>query len=217
MTLVPVPGSGAGDLSPEGNLAAWLDRALMEGHLYRGTWDPEGILSSLPAVGTSLLGIFAGEWLLSGRPKEVLTRGVLRAGMALVLAGLVWNVWFPINKNLWTSSYVLFSAGTGLILLAALYWVVDLRGRRGPWLTPLLVYGTNAITVFVLSGLMTRVLGRIRVGGDEGTSLYGWIYQTLFRSWAGDYNGSLAFALSYVILWQALMTPLYRKRIFIKL
>lgn len=216
MTLVPVPGHGAGDLSPEGNLAAWLDRVLMGGHLYQGTWDPEGLLSSLPAVATSLLGIMTGEWLLSGRPRETLTRGMVVAGVLLTPAGLAWGAIFPINKNLWTSSYVVFTAGTALLLFALLYWVVDVRGRRGPWLTPLLVYGTNAIAVFVLSGLMTKMLVRIRVGGDDGTSLYAWTYRTVFQSWAGDLNGSLAFAVSYVLLWLALMVPLYRRGIFFK-
>ena len=216
MTLVPVPGFGAGDLSPEGNLAAYVDRALMDGHLYQGTWDPEGLLSSLPAVATSLLGIYTGEWLLTARPRQALTRGMLVAGALLTPAGWAWGLIFPINKNLWTSSYVVFTAGTALLLFGALYWVVDVKKRRGPWLTPLLVYGTNAIAVFVLSGFMTKALGRIRVGGEDGTSLYGWIYREVFRSWAGDLNGSLAFAVTYVLLWLALMTPLYRRRIFIK-
>jgi predicted acyltransferase len=216
MTLVPVPGGVAGDLSPEGNLAAWVDRALMGGHLYRGAWDPEGILSTLPAVGTSLVGIFTGEWLLSGRSPEALTRGLVGAGAALVPVGLAWGTVFPINKALWTSSYVVFTAGTALLLFGLVHWVVDVRRRRGPWLAPFLVYGTNAIAVFVLSGLMTRLLGRIHVGGAEGPSLYTWIYRSLFQSWAGDHNGSLAFAACYVLLWLALMTPLYRRRIFIK-
>ena len=216
MALVPVPGGVAGDLSPEGNLAAWVDRALMDGHLYQGTWDPEGILSTLPAVGTSLLGIFTGEWLLSGRPSRDLTRGLLVAGAVLVSLGLAWGTVFPINKALWTSSYVVFTAGTALLLFGFVYWVVDVKRRRGLWLTPFLIYGTNAIAVFVLSGLMTRVLGRVHVGGAEGPSLYTWIYRNLFQSWAGDYNGSLAFAACYVLLWLALMTPLWRRRIFIK-
>ncbi len=216
MTLVPVPGDVAGDLSPEGNLAAWVDRALMDGHLYQGTWDPEGILSTLPAIGTSLLGIFTGEWLLSGRSPEALTRGLAGAGAVLVPVGLAWGMVFPINKALWTSSYVVFTAGTALLLFGLVYWVVDVRRRRGPWLTPFLVYGTNAIAVFVLSGLMTRLLGRVHVGGAEGPSLYTWIYRSFFQSWAGDRNGSLAFAACYVLLWLALMTPLYRRRIFIK-
>jgi predicted acyltransferase len=134
----------------------------------------------------------------------------------LTLVGLAWGLVFPINKALWTSSYVVFTAGTALLLFGLTYWVVDVRRRRGPWLTPFLVYGTNAIAVFVLSGLMTRILGRVHVGGAEGPSLYTWIYRNLFQSWAGDYNGSVAFAACYVILWLALMTPLYRRRIFIK-
>jgi len=216
MTLVPVPGYGPGDLSPDGNLAAFVDRALMGGHLYQGTWDPEGLLSSLPAVGTALLGIATGEWLLTGRDRAVLTRGMLLAGVVLVPVGLAWGLAFPINKNLWTSSYVVFTAGTALLLFGALYGWVDARRRRGAWLTPLLVYGTNAIAVFVASGFLTKAMTRIHVGGADGTSLYGWTYRTLFRSWAGDYNGSLAFAVAYVLLWLALTLPLYRRRIFIK-
>jgi predicted acyltransferase len=216
MTLVPAPGGVAGDLSPEGNLGAWVDRALMGGHLYQGTWDPEGILSTFPAVGTSLLGIFTGEWLLSGRSGGALTRGLLVAGVALVPVGLAWGLAFPINKALWTSSYVVFTAGTALLLLGLAHWVVDVKRQRGAWLTPFLVYGTNSIAVFFLSGLMTRVLGRIHVGGSEGPSLYAWLFRNVFQSWAGDYNGSLAFAACYVLLWLALMTPLYRRRIFIK-
>lgn len=216
MTLVPVPGSGAGDLSPEGNLAAFVDRALMGGHLYQGTWDPEGLLSSLPAVATALLGIMTGEWLLTDRSRDALSRGMLLAGAALTPLGLAWGLLFPINKNLWTSSYVVFTAGTALVLFGALYWWVDARKHRGPWLTPLLIYGTNAIAVFVASGVMTKAMTRIHVGGEGGSSLYGWTYRTLFQSWAGDYNGSLAFAVAYVILWLALMTPLYRRGIRVK-
>lgn len=217
MMLVPVPGYGAGDLSPDGNLAAYLDRLLMDGHLYRDTWDPEGLLSSLPAVATSLLGIFTGEWLLSDREGKVLTRGLLAAGAVLVPLGLLWGLVFPINKNLWTSSYVVFTAGTALLLLGAMYWAIDVKRWRGWWHTPMVVYGMNAIAVFVASGMLAKTMGRIRVGGEDGTSLHGWIYQNLFQSWAGDLNGSLAFAVTYVGFWLALMWVLYRKRIFIKI
>jgi predicted acyltransferase len=217
MSWVPVPGYGAGDLTPDGNLAAWLDRLLMGGHLYRETWDPEGLLSTLPAVATSLLGLFTGEWLVSGRDGDRLTRGMLAAGAVLVPLGLLWGLVFPVNKNLWTSSYVVFTAGTALLLLGALYWTVDVKGRRGPWLTPLVVYGMNAIAVYVASGFMTKALVRIRIESADGVSLYGWIYRTVFQSWAGDYNGSVLFAVSYVTLWLGLMWVLYRRRIFIKI
>ncbi len=209
MTRVPVPGYGAGDLGPEGNLASWLDRLLLDGHLWQGTWDPEGLLSTLPAVATCLLGIFTGEWLRArGR-----TLPMLGAAALLTVAGLAWGLSFPLNKNLWTSSYVLFTAGTALLLLAAFHWVVDVRGRRGPWLTPLVIYGMNAIAVFVASGMLTKALVRIEVGDG---SLYGWIWRNGFASWAGETPGSLLFALTYVAFWLAVMAELHRRRIFIK-
>ena len=216
MTLISFPGHAAGDLTPDGSLAAWVDRALMNGHLYQGTNDPEGILSTFPAVATALLGIFTGEWLRNGRDRLTHTRGMLGAGVLLTVLGLAWGLAFPINKNLWTSSYVIFTAGTALLLLGALYWAIDVKGWRGWWHVPLVVYGMNAIAVFVLSGLVTKTLTLIHVGGEGGTSLYGWIYVHGFRSWAGSYNGSLAFALAYVLLWLGAMWVLYRRRIFIK-
>lgn len=217
MALVPVPGYGVGDLSPEGNLAAWLDRLLMDGHLWQGTWDPEGFLSTLPAVATTLLGIFTGEWLRSGRGGREVTRGLLLAGAVLVPAGMAWGILFPINKNLWTSSYVLVTAGTALLLFGAMYWAIDVKRWRGWWHKPMVVYGMNAIAVYALSTLVTKLMIRIRVGGADGTSLYAWIYRNVFASWAGDLNGSLAFAVSYVALWLGLMWVLYSRRIFIKI
>ena len=217
MMLVPVPGYGAGDLSPDGNVGAYLDRLLMDGHLSQGMWDPEGLLSSFPAVATSLLGIFTGEWLLSRRDGKVLTRGLLAAGVVMVLVGLGWGLMFPINKKIWTSSYVVFTAGTALLLLGAMYWAIDVKRWRGWWHMPMVVYGMNAIAAFVASGMLAKTMGRIRVGGEDGTSLHGWIYQNLFQSWAGDLNGSLAFAVTYVSFWLLLMWLLYRKRIFIKI
>ncbi|MCH7530918.1 MAG: DUF5009 domain-containing protein [Gemmatimonadetes bacterium] len=217
MALVPVPGYGAGDLSADGNLAAYLDRMLMGGHLWQESWDPEGLLSTMPAVVTSLLGIFTGEWLLRDQKGLVQTRGMLVAGAGFVALGLVWDLVFPINKNLWTSSYVLFTAGTALLLFGIMYWAIDVKRWRGWWLVPLVVYGMNSIAVYVASGMVTKMMVRVRVGGDGGTSLYAWIYENVFRSWAGDYNGSLSFAVSYVILWLALMWILHRRRIYIKI
>ena len=217
MTLVPVPGYGAGDLSPDGSLAAYVDRLLMPGRLWQGTWDPEGLLSTVPAVATALLGTFTGDWLRGGGDRSQLARGMLVAGGLLVPLGLAWGLVFPINKNLWTSSYVLFTAGTALLTLGTLYWLMDVRGLRGRWEAWMVAYGMNALAVFVASGMVTKAMARIRLGGPDGTSLYGWVYETLFRSWAGDLNGSLAFAVSYVMLWLAVAQVLHRKRIYIKL
>ncbi len=215
MTLVPVPGYGAGDLSPEGNLGAFLDRLLLGDHLWREMWDPEGLLSTLPAVGTTLLGIFGGEWLKGGSPTTSRTLGLMGAGVVGVVAGVLWGFVFPINKGLWTSSYVLFTAGAGALCLGAFYWVMEVRGGTR-WATPFVVYGMNAIAVFVASGLLARILGLVHVG-PEGTSLRAWLYQVPFASWAGPLNGSLLFALSYVVFWLAVMWLLYLRRIFIKI
>jgi predicted acyltransferase len=215
MTLVPVPGYGAGDLSPDGNLAAYLDRLVFGDRLWAGTWDPEGLLSTLPAVGTALLGIFTGEWLRSEMSQERKVGGMWAAGVAGILLGLLWDLAFPINKGIWTSSYVVFTAGAGLVLLGTFFWAMELKGWR-KWAQPLVVYGMNAIAVFVASGMVAKQMGSTRVG-SEGVTLKSWIYEELFASWAGPLNGSLAFAFSYVLVWLAVMWILYRRRIFIKI
>lgn len=215
LTLVPVPGYGPGDLSAEGNLGAYLDRMILGDHLWKEMWDPEGLLSTLPAIGTTLLGIFAGEWIRSGVSSKRVVVGLGIGGLLGVGLGSLWGLTFPINKGIWTSSYVVFTAGAAAILLALMFWIMEVRGRKG-WATPLLVYGMNAIAVFVASGLLARVMGIVRVG-NEGQSSKAWIYVNLFSSWAGPLNGSLAFALSYVLLWLGIMWILYRRRIFIKI
>ncbi|NNM04539.1 MAG: hypothetical protein HKO65_05500 [Gemmatimonadetes bacterium] len=215
MTLAPVPGYGAGDLSPDGNLAAYLDRLILGGSLWAGTWDPEGLLSTLPAIATTLLGIFTGEWLQSDRSNPVKLAGLVGTGLLGVVSGLLWGLVFPINKALWTSSYVLFTAGAGLLLLSVFFWIMEEVEYRA-WAKPFVVYGMNAIAVFVASGLVAKQMGLIRVG-SEGESLKVWVYENLFVSWAGPLNGSLAFALTYVMIWLAIMWILYRRRIFIKI
>ncbi len=219
MALVPVPGSTAGDLSPDGNLAAYLDRLLMDGHLWSQsrTWDPEGLLSTLPAVATTLLGIFTGEWLRSERPRLLKVYGLVGAGSLAVVVGSLWDVAFPINKNLWTSSYVIFTAGAGLLTLGLCYWLVDVRGRRR-WAWPFVVYGRNALAVFVASGLLAKMLVRTQVGRPDGSvvSLYTWIYESVFLPWASPVNASLAFAVATVALWWLALFALDRKKIYIK-
>jgi predicted acyltransferase len=212
---VPVPGYGTGDLSPEGNLGAYLDRMILGERLWREMWDPEGLLSTLPAVATTLLGIFAGDWLRSERSAASKAGGLLVGGMMGIALGLLWNLTFPINKPLWTSSYVLFTAGAGFVLLALFFWIMEVRGRKA-WATPFVVYGMNAIAVFVASGLVAKQMGLTRVGPSE-VPVKAWIYDTLFASWAGALNGSLFFALSYVLFWLAIIWILYHRRIFIKI
>jgi len=221
MTLVPVPGFGAGDLADkDGSLAAYLDRMVIgTNHLWAAakTWDPEGLLSTLPAVATVLLGIFAGEWLRSSRPPAERATGLFFAGNALMAAGLVWNPAFPINKNLWTSSYVLFMGGMAMVGLAMCWWLVDVKGVRG-WTRPFVVFGTNAIAAFFLSGVFARLLNLVKVpGGAAGSQpVKAWIYANLFAGWLDPLNASLAFALVFVALWWGVMEIFYRRKIFIR-
>ena len=159
LRFVPVPGLGVPGrdipfMDPNQNLAAWLDRKLFMGHLFDGTRDPEGILSTIPAVATTLLGVLTGHWLRSGRTAAMKAIVMLLAGICGLVAGEVWNIWFPINKNLWTSSFVLFSGGFALVFLAVLYWMLEIKRWRGAWTIPILVFGMNAIAGFVADSLV---------------------------------------------------------------
>jgi predicted acyltransferase len=220
MKLVPVPGYGAGVLDKDGNLAAYLDNLLMHGHIWRPTWDPEGLLSTLPAIATTLLGILAGHWIKTDRRTVQKVYGLLIGGLAGVAVGEVMNIWFPINKNLWTSSYVVFTAGLALLFLALCYWAIDHLGYKKAAI-PFVVFGVNPITIFVLSGIVADLIDLIRVGpmrpdGSQST-LKAYVYENFFASWAGPLNGSLLFALAFVALLFVPALVLYRKRIFIKI
>jgi predicted acyltransferase len=217
MTFVPVPGYGAGILAYSGNLASYVDLKFLAGHLYEPTFDPEGILSTFPAAATALLGTLTGDWLRANRRPAAKTAGMLAAGAGLTALGLALHPYFPINKKLWTSPFVIFTAGAALLLLAACYFLIDGRGWKR-WATPFVIFGTNAIAAYVGSILMFKLLALVKVSSEGGqVTLPVWIYQQLFVPWAGNLNGSLAYAVCYVLLWLVLMTPLYRKRIFIKI
>ncbi|HEX6589092.1 MAG TPA: heparan-alpha-glucosaminide N-acetyltransferase domain-containing protein [Longimicrobiales bacterium] len=218
LELVPVPGIGAGVLEPGRDLGAWLDRALLgTSHLwdYSRTWDPEGLLGTLPAVGSVLLGVFVGDWLRGARPVRRTATGLLAGGALAVVVGLAWSVVFPINKSLWTSSYVLFTAGMATLVLTLCWLLVDVRGWRA-WARPFVVFGINALAAFFLSGIGARILGMTPAPGDADGSLKSWLHDTLFASWLRPVDASLAFALAYVALWMALMWGLYRKGIVLK-
>lgn len=218
MTRVPVPGGLAGDLTPDGNLAAYVDRLLLGGHLWKPTWDPEGLLSTLPAIATTLLGMLAGLWIAASRKKP--DRGVaplMAAGLVTAILGTVWDGVFPINKNLWTSSYVLLTAGRAAIYLALLIWIIDVRGWTR-WTKPFVILGTNAITLFVLSGLFVKTLILIRVPTGEGQSvtLSRFIYETSYVPLAAPKNTSLLYALTHLAVLFVLLAWMYRRRIFLR-
>jgi len=216
MTLVPVPGYGPGRLDLEGNLAAYVDRLVLGAHTWKPGWDPEGPLSTITAVATTLLGAMAGEWLQAGSMRRKIA-GLAAGGAAAFAAGLLWGLVFPINKNLWTSSYSLAMSGLGALVLALLLLVVDVRGWRG-WAAPFVWLGRNPITAFVASTLTTILMLGVKLTGTEGKphSLYGTIYRTVFDRFEDARVGSLLFALTCLAAWVAIFGVLYRRRVFLK-
>jgi predicted acyltransferase len=217
MTCVPVPGIGTGDLSRPGNLAAWVDRGILGGHLYKKDYDPEGLLSTIPAVATTLIGVLAGRWLAGGRPVAEKVAALSSVGFGLFVLGWAWEPFFPLNKALWTSSFVLYCAGLSLLTLGVCGWLIEVENRRR-WATPFLILGSNAILAFVLSGLLARVLTLVKVVGSGGESitLRSLIYQEGFARWAPPHVASLLFGLSYVLLWLGVLSVFYRYKLFLR-
>jgi len=219
MTFVPVPGYGTGRMDLEGNFARYVDTAVLGRHTWKHDpdWDPEGPLSTIPAIATTLLGIVAGEWLRAAADWKKKIAGLIGGGAVAFFAGLAWGAVFPINKNLWTSSYSLLMSGLCAVCLAACLWVVDVKGWKG-WSVPIEWLGVNAIALFVLSTLATLLMLWVKVTGDDGKtrSLYSAIYQTIFNHFEDQRIGSLLFALAYLAVWTAVFGVLYRRRIFIK-
>ncbi len=218
MKLIPVPGFGAGDLSVEGNLAAYVDNHLLHGHLWREHWDPEGILSTIPAIATGLSGVLIGHLLNSNKDRKDITAWMFVIGWIAIIVGLFWGIFFPINKSLWTSSYVVFTSGAALQFLGFCYYLMDVKEMKR-WANFGIIYGRNAITVFVLSGLVAKMLYLIKLPGADGNtiSLKGWIYNNAFLSIAEPINASLIFAIVNILFWLGIMAILDYKRIYIKI
>ncbi|HEX3557662.1 MAG TPA: heparan-alpha-glucosaminide N-acetyltransferase domain-containing protein [Pyrinomonadaceae bacterium] len=217
LKLIPVPGFGAGDLSMAGNLDAYVDRGVFGRHTWKPLYDPEGLLSTVPAVVTTLAGVLTGHFLRSRREATEKVAAMFVAGVGCVMVGWAWNYWFPINKALWTSSYVVFTAGLALQMLAACYWLVDIKGYDR-WAKPFLVFGSNALAVYFLSEFTVLLASLVRFprpGGEE-IDLLGLIYEKAFAPLAAPVNASLMFAVCTVLLWLGVMSLLYRRRIFIR-
>ncbi len=217
MTLIPVPGVGYANMEPATNLGAWFDRLLLDGHLWSQskTWDPEGLLSTIPAIATGILGILTGQLFNKiNEPKERVV-WMFFLGAALIVAGLAWDLTFPINKSLWTSSYVLYAGGIAMQFFAACYWIVDVLGFSR-WAKPFTYYGTNAIFVFVASGLLAKTLIRIKVDNEGKVSLWSYLYQNLYASWLAPKDASLLFAITLILFFLAILWQMYKRKIFIK-
>jgi predicted acyltransferase len=222
MTLIPVPGRGIGALlldDPSASLAAWLDRAVFGSHLWRSsrTWDPEGLLSTIPAVGTVVLGAMAGRWLSHQQDLSRRLVGLYAVGSILMVAGLMWHWSFPINKNLWTSSYVIFTGGMAAVALATCLWIVDDRRIRW-WTTPFVVFGVNPMIAFLGTGMMARLMGSVIMVPYEGAPvpLQRVIYDRLYASWLEPRDASLAYAVTFVLVWAGILSVLHRRNILFK-
>jgi len=220
MKLYTVPGYAAGILEKEGNFAQYVDSLLLSGHMWATskTWDPEGIVSTLPAIATTLFGVLTGHLLRIRKSPEERTACMFVLGNALLFAGAVMSLWLPINKNLWTSSYSVFMAGLAANVFAFCYWIIDVKGYT-KWTLPFRAYGMNAILIFALSGLLGKTAILVKVAGPDGSSqsLWSYVFQHVFAPLASPVNASLLFALSYVALFFVLAYVLFRHQWFIKI
>jgi predicted acyltransferase len=213
------------NLEPQTNLSAQLDRVFLSGHLYRWTktWDPEGVLSTFPAIATALLGLLTGEWLRSSREPRPKAFGFVAGGLVMFVLGLLWGeaapswLLFPVNKNLWSPSFVLLTGGLAAALFGLTWWAVDVRGVRW-WTGPFVTYGKNAIAVYVGSEILSGAWGTIRWAGTSGVvqTLQERMHELLFASWLPPMLAAFAFALANVVLWWAVARWMDRRGIYLK-
>ncbi len=191
------------------NYARYVDGLFLKGHMWSHTkiWDPEGLVSTLPAISSALFGILAGHIVRSKLEPAAKTAWLLISGNGLLWLGVILNFWIPINKNLWTTSYSVFMAGLASIVFGILYWIVDVQGWKR-WSRPFAIYGMNALTIFALAGIVGRLMGLIKIGNR---SLHGVVYQTVFAPLAQPINASLLFAIAFVLVMYGAAYLMYRR------
>jgi len=216
---IPAPGSPPGTLDPGRNLASYIDGLLLRGHLWYNIrpYDPEGVLSTIPAIGTTLLGVLTGHWLRSCRSVRDKATGMLVVGFLLLLAGQALSVWIPINKGIWTGSYAIFMAGMSLVCLAVFCWLIDLRGHQKA-ATPFVIFGRNAIAAYLFSELLSKTIRAIEVTRADGrrSTLKRYLFDTVYAPLAPGKCASLIFAVSFVLLTFLLVWAMWKKRWFLK-
>ena len=217
MTLVPVPGCAIPDIGDKAcNLAAYLDRSILgANHIWSlgKVYDPEGILSTIPAIVTTITGVLAGVILKTKQSITGKLSDLFAAGVGFMLVGWIWSFWLPLNKALWTGSYVFVTSGIAFCTLALSAWLIDLKSIKA-WAKPLVVFGTNAFALYIGAELLSKVLSTVKLGEDE--SLKSIIFEGAFLPMASPMTASLLYAISFILLWLLLMWLLYRKEIYIK-
>jgi predicted acyltransferase len=227
MLWFPVPGFGPGMLEPGKDFGAWIDRALLDGHLWAHakTWDPEGLFSTLPAVCTQLLGVLCGRWLLTAYTRAEHTSWMVMAGLLLLWLGAILDViLMPINKALWTPSFCLLTAGWALLLFSVFYWLLDanphkaVREAAARWSKPFIIYGMNALFIFAFSGLVAKMLGFIKLTQPDGSlkSLSALLYAPVRALGVGAVNTSLMYAVMFNAAMFVIAWCMWRKRWFVK-
>jgi len=222
MTCIPVPGFGAANFEKGTNLAAWLDNSILNGHLWSATktWDPEGILSTIPAIATGIIGMLIGQLLNIQATKIEITKKLTVLGISLIALGLIWSLVFPINKSLWSSSYVLYTAGLAISILMILYYLIEIANYK-KWTKLFLIWGVNPMIVFFLSGILPRVWGMIEIQNPEIASekinineyFYNYVITPQFLN---PLNASLAYALLYVLFWTIILYIFYKQKLIFK-
>jgi predicted acyltransferase len=219
MMFIPVPGYGAGLIDDrETNLAAWLDRLIFtRAHLWDGmVYDPEGLLSTFPSIVTTLVGVFAGKILFSNRETFEKIALLMLWGFVLFTAGYVWGWFFEINKALWTSSFALLVAGLAMMVFAATYWLIDIKGYKR-FTHLFVVYGVNPLIVFFMSGIISRALDIYEItSAGQVISLKSYLFQHVFLAVASPINASLLYSVVWVLAWFAILSLMYKMKIFIK-
>ena len=222
MTLVPVPGIGAANLEKETNLAAYIDNLFLKNHMYSQTktWDPEGILSMLPAIASGIIGMLIGQQLSFNLPKELKVKKIFWIGILLVFIANFWNFLFPINKSLWSSSFVLLTSGLAILCLSLLYYIIEITDYKN-WTKLFLIWGVNPMIVFFFSGIIPEAMTMIKVNHPRlpGESLgfqsyfYNYGIVPLFQN---PMNASLTYALVFAIFWSMILWVLYKNKLIFK-
>lgn len=221
MTMIPVPGCEITTINDKAcNLSAYIDRLILgENHIWSlgKVYDPEGILSTIPAIVTTISGVLTGTWLRTTKSDLEKVGGIFLFGVSLCAVGWFWNLSFPLNKALWTSSYVIYTSGLALCFLGFCYWLIDIKDYQ-KWSKPFIIFGVNALALYVGAELLAKCLYLIQVTGSDGQSisLKEWIFQNVFTPIASPMTASLLFAVTFILFWLFIMWILYRRKIYIK-
>jgi predicted acyltransferase len=223
MRWVPVPGYGMPGrdipfLDKDAQWVAYVDRNLHLGTLYEGTRDPEGLLSDIPALGTALLGVLTGIWLRTQKSLAEKARGLAIGAVTLLILGFTWSIWFPLNKKLWTSSYVLAAAGISMSILTLFFFIIEVKNWRGKWIHPFLVFGSNSILAYMFSELIGTFVGLFPFN-DNGhrTNLFAWVWVHAINHIPDPGWASFVYAFSYMLVTFIPVWICYRKKIFLKI